>query len=537
VNASPTRLLLVLHGHLPDVTGHGTWPHGVNWLYEAAAETYIPFLRIADQLLAEGTPFCATVGMTPVLCEQLQDERFKRGFRWYLRQRARAAEEDRDRFSAAGDAAMADLAEKWRGHYREVRRDFEEVRGRDLLAEFRRLAEMGVIEPIASAATHGFLPLLPNDRAVERQLDVGLRAHARHFGKPARGIWLPECAYRPTGLWLSPADGRLERRPGIEEFLAARGVSFFFVETHLVKGGVTLPAYGGRVEREDEGQSPYRIHAVRAESGAEVAVFARDPLSSQQVWSGIVGYPGDARYLEFHKKSAPSGHRYWSVTDSKLDLHEKVRYAPETIPAAVESHAEHFVSLLEKVPRFADGAPPVVVAMFDFELFGHWWFEGLGFLREVFRRVSRSETVTTATASAALAALPPVDAISMPPGTWGRNGDFQVWWNGDTVPYWQKVDEAERRMEAFEERRETIPPELFEALERQTLLLQSSDWPFLIDNEAAKDYAEARIAGHYRDFGRLADMAESGNVDSAFLEDLSRRDHLFGPELKSLAAR
>ena len=39
-----TTLVLVLHGHLPDVLGHGSWPHGANWLYEAAAETYVPFL-------------------------------------------------------------------------------------------------------------------------------------------------------------------------------------------------------------------------------------------------------------------------------------------------------------------------------------------------------------------------------------------------------------------------------------------------------------------------------------------------------------
>ena len=38
------RFLLVLHGHIPDVVGHGVWPHGINWLYEAAAETYLPLL-------------------------------------------------------------------------------------------------------------------------------------------------------------------------------------------------------------------------------------------------------------------------------------------------------------------------------------------------------------------------------------------------------------------------------------------------------------------------------------------------------------
>ena len=97
----PVTLVLVLHGHIPDVLGHGTWPHGANWLYEAAAETYQPFLIAVERLLAAGIPVKATVGMTPVLSEQLADERFTRGFDDYLAQRARAAREDEARLSAA----------------------------------------------------------------------------------------------------------------------------------------------------------------------------------------------------------------------------------------------------------------------------------------------------------------------------------------------------------------------------------------------------------------------------------------------------
>jgi 1,4-alpha-glucan branching enzyme len=100
----PTTLVLVLHGHLPDVLGHGTWPHGANWLYEAAAETYLPFLRVAERLLDRGIPLKATVGMTPVLCEQLTDARFGPGFDAYLAQRAVAARADEERPSDVGRA-------------------------------------------------------------------------------------------------------------------------------------------------------------------------------------------------------------------------------------------------------------------------------------------------------------------------------------------------------------------------------------------------------------------------------------------------
>jgi len=35
----------VLHSHLPYCRMAGRWPHGEEWLHEAASETYIPLLE------------------------------------------------------------------------------------------------------------------------------------------------------------------------------------------------------------------------------------------------------------------------------------------------------------------------------------------------------------------------------------------------------------------------------------------------------------------------------------------------------------
>ena len=45
---------LVLHTHLPMVVNHGRWPHGSDWLNEAAFECYLPLLETAHRLVAEG---------------------------------------------------------------------------------------------------------------------------------------------------------------------------------------------------------------------------------------------------------------------------------------------------------------------------------------------------------------------------------------------------------------------------------------------------------------------------------------------------
>ncbi|MCK4597574.1 DUF1957 domain-containing protein, partial [bacterium] len=84
----------VLHAHLPYVLAHGRWPHGMDWLTEAAAETYIPLLDALNELIEAGHSPRITLGLTPVLCEQLADEDFKAEFGDYLTQKIAAAEED-----------------------------------------------------------------------------------------------------------------------------------------------------------------------------------------------------------------------------------------------------------------------------------------------------------------------------------------------------------------------------------------------------------------------------------------------------------
>lgn len=535
----PVSFVLVLHGHLPAVLGHGVWPHGADWLHEAAAETYLPFLAAVSSLDADGVPWKATVGLTPILCEQLRDPRFPRGFRRYVSHRLAAASRDARDFARDGHRGEA-LARAWRAHYEEALALFDALGG-DLVAPFARLADEGKIEPIASAATHGFLPLLPSDAAAERQLDVGLAAHRRHFGRGARGLWLPECATRPAGTLVTPGFGRRVARRDVPSLLAERGVRFTFVETHLVAGRAGRPAYGGSGgvrwnagEPTPTGRTPYAVHRVETEAGS-VAILARDPRSSEQVWSGDVGYPGDPAYLEFHRKAARGGLRYWSVTDAKGPLDGKELYEPVTTAERVASHAVHFCDLLEEsaVAGSAEPSARVVVAMFDFELFGHWWFEGVDFLGAVFRELARrGGRVRPATAWEAVseAGDGPV-AIALPAGSWGKNGDFSVWDNPETKEYWRSVERSEEFCREIAGR----DPRLLPAALRQLLLLEASDWPFLVENGSARDYAERRIEEHSAAVEALAALSgRSGprtREDALLLARLARRDRAFGPEL------
>jgi 1,4-alpha-glucan branching enzyme len=280
-------------------------------LFECAAESYLPLLQVFDRLVAEGISPKVTMGLTPILCEQLAHPEFPGAFTHYLDLRINSAAENREEFTRSGQPELAELAERWREHFLSIKQDFQERYGSDLVGQYRRLQDGGHLEIITSAATHGYLPLLGWDEAVQAQIKQAVRTHTRHFGRPPRGFWLPECAYRPRYAWASPLAeaGPQEPRPrkGVEEFLAENGITYFLVDTATLLGGATAGVYASRFgglqrlwEQMRESYQPgladvtrtpyqtYLVSSVESES-RPVAVYTRDERTGLQVWSGEHG--------------------------------------------------------------------------------------------------------------------------------------------------------------------------------------------------------------------------------------------------------
>jgi 1,4-alpha-glucan branching enzyme len=81
--------------------------------------------------------------------------------------------------------------------------------------------DAGMIEIITCCATHGYLPLLGTDESVRAQVRTAVQTHIRHIGKHPRGIWAPECGYRPAGFWNYPVLRELDRVAGRDSSASA----------------------------------------------------------------------------------------------------------------------------------------------------------------------------------------------------------------------------------------------------------------------------------------------------------------------------
>jgi len=535
------KFTFVLHSHLPYVLNHGKWPHGVDWLNEATCETYIPILNALNELVAEGYSPKISIGISPVLTEQLANSSFKEEFRTYLNDKIEYAQKDQSYFIKTGDNHCLDLAKFWEKFYSSIKSDFENKYNMDIVKAFKKLSDEGYLDIITCGVTHGYFPLLCRDESIQAQVKGAVVTHEKHFGKKPKGIWLPECAYRPKYFWYAPISGSTPLHPymrkGVEEFLSENGIEYFFVDTSLTMGGKTEGIYATRhesipmllhqqehfvAEREiDFEKSPYELYYVDSSQQnyhKPVAIFTRDPETGLQVWSGECGYPGDGLYLDFHKKHFMSGLRYWRVTGSKIDMADKQEYDILPTEKQVELHAHHFSSLIYNILDNyyqQTGKHGIVTAPFDTELFGHWWFEGVNFLKQVMKNILKSNAIELTNAYEALQNQTPSKIIKIPEGSWGEGGHHYIWLNDNTDWTWKHIYDDEYVMhEIANQYADSNDPELIKIVKqaaRELLLLQASDWQFLISTLSAKEYSANRFVNHHNMFNKLVGLADKYN--------------------------
>ena len=213
----PRRLAFVLHAHLPWVLGHGTWPHGEDWLAEAIVHCYLPLLDMADRLAARGRRNLFAFEVTPILAAMLADRRTEAVVERYLTERTKSAWEARRKHP---------LALWWHAEFLRLRAVWDRF-DHNLVSTLARLSELGAVELATSAGTHVYLPLAHTSKLIRLALRTGKEQHRELFGDDPRGCWMPECAYRPGGPWQHPVTGAFEEgRPGNEQFLAEQGMSW-----------------------------------------------------------------------------------------------------------------------------------------------------------------------------------------------------------------------------------------------------------------------------------------------------------------------
>ncbi len=528
---------LVLHTHLPYVRSAGGSAFSEEWLHEAAVETFLPLLQTLYDLKESGVYFRFTLSVSPILGEQLTDPTALTNLDAYLDSKIAAAAQDQAHYSSGTDAneQIRKLAGGYHAHFTRLRSAFQTRFNRDLIGALRRLQDEGFLDLITSAATHAYLPLHQRE-SIQAQLAAAVTTHRRLFGRDPSGIWLPECGYQP----------------GLEALLAQHGLRYFLAETHAITGGApvgiangdvlgpygvikrryTLPAQINPAERPATTFQPYWVADAEGKSSG-VAAIGRNNTAAMQVWGRSLGYPGDFDYREYHKRAGTSALRYWRVTGVNINFGDKDLYHPEWAAMKIDQHAEHFTHVVGDQLRQhhkQTGAVGLVSVHFDGELFGHRWHEGIDWLGKTLRNLATYKDIQMTTIADYVRDYPPTETLALPESSWGYGGAGFIWNNGDTRWMVQAMQAAETRMVAlvaqFPDPSEAERAVLNQA-GRELLLLQSSDWPFLITSGQAREYAIQRFTGHQQRFDALARSLESGGANWDLANQFYQLDRVF----------
>ncbi len=513
-------LSIILHAHLPYVRHpeHESF-FEENWLFEAITECYIPLIKVLDRLQKDNLKFRLTLSLSPTLITMLRDDLLQTRFQNHIIKRIELAEKEIARTRTQPKYQV--LARLYRRFFVDTLATYKAY-DKDLLSAFKKHYAAGNLDLITTAATHGFLPLLNVSKtAVRVQIKVALECFQSNLGFAPSGFWLPECGYYP----------------GLEVELKNAGISYFFTDTHGVMNVSNMPENG--------------VYAPLAcENG--VKVFARDPDSSHQVWSAEEGYPGNEVYREYYSDIgfdgdldyiAPyilddeircnTGIKYHRITKQGQ---EKEVYQPRKAWLKISQDAKDFINnrqqKIEALNAEMDRTP-IVVAPYDAELFGHWWFEGPFWLESVIRLASEKNSAIELISCGDYIKQQTDYQIAAPvASTWGDGGYSSFWINEDNDWIYPFLYQADQEMQKLSKDFSGISVSPFQerALNqalRSLLLAQASDWPFIMKAGTTTEYAKKRITDHLARFNYLHDCIRKNRINERYLMALEIMDHIF----------
>ncbi|MBO8136673.1 MAG: DUF1957 domain-containing protein [Desulfotomaculum sp.] len=515
-------LALVLHAHLPFVRHpEDEFFLEERWLYEAITETYIPLVQVFDRLVRDEVPFKITFSISPPLVCMLNDHLLQQRYVQHLKKMMELAEKEvlRTRNTTFYAAALM-----YRQKMQDAFQTFYHRYNCNLNNAFKKFQDLGVVELITCGATHGYMPFMHRKESIYAQVENAVSIHRKQFGKNPNGIWIPECAYKE----------------GVDEVLKDFNIKFFFTDTHGVLYADRRPRYG--------------VYApIFSPSG--VAVFARDGESSKQVWSANEGYPGDADYREYYRDIGydldeeyiweyihpdgirhNTGFKYHRITGD-VDLADKEPYNPEWAEYKVQLHAGNFMFNREKQIEYLASImdrKPIIVAPYDAELFGHWWYEGPRWLEVLIRKINQNNKNIRLASPMDYLREYPCNQVAKPcESSWGNNGYHYVWLCRENDWIYRHFHEAVDRMIDLANTyisAEGVHKRALNQAARELMLAQASDWAFIMYTGTTVEYAVRRTKTHIHNFLRLYEMIKHNNIDEPWLSSLENRNNIF-PEI------
>ena len=504
-------LAFILHAHLPYVRKNEENSLEEDWLFQAILECYIPLILTLNNSSKENPNNSKlTLSLSPTLLSLLESPKLKSKFPNWINTRIHFLNELSGEHKIASDFLLKTMQNQL---------NFWEECSGNLIEKFKLLSNNGSLDIITCAATHGYLPILrENPETVVGQIKTAIRSHNNILGLNPLGIWLPECAYYEN----------------LDKVLSDSGIRYTVLDGHGILNAKPRPRYG--------------VYAPICSKGG-VAFFGRDSQSTLPVWSSREGFPGDSLYREFHKDlgweiepsklldkgistSRPLGIKYHRITSIDKSLGKKDFYVKNEAERRAQEHAEEYLQqrfYQLKNLTLSSSFKPILIAPFDAELFGHWWYEGPVFIENIIKKAFKYKIKLTHLKDI-LSEKPSLQICEPCPSSWGQGGYHNYWLNDKNswiVPEITKAGDAFIELSSIY-KNDKSKLRLLQQAGRELLLSESSDWSFILRAGTTTELAKERIDRHLERFWKLiSSIREKETINYKFLESIEEEDKIF----------
>ncbi|MEI7772313.1 MAG: 1,4-alpha-glucan branching protein domain-containing protein [Chloroflexales bacterium] len=469
--------------HAPYLRRAGQQPAGEEPLHELIAQGLMPLLDMLGDLQVTGLGPRVAMACSPLLIEQLADPVVQKHFLLWMDERLARRSEDLRRFEVEDDHHGSYLARFYLEWSRQGLHSFVNRYNRNLAQRLRELVAARVIEPLAGAASHAYLPLLGREESARAQIEYGALHTARSLGRP-EGMWLPGSGWRT----------------GIEGAISDVGVRYVVVDP------ASIPP--------DAGPGPVRV------DGRKLIAIAPSEQIARHIWTPELGYVGDPLYRD---PSDPGGYQ-------AIGLGAPQPYDPYHALRRAQEHASHFVSMLVAE---SERRPPadMLLVLLDASLIGATWFEGPTWLQAVMTLCATHPALSLTTPGEHLRGLRPRQHATLLAGSWGEGG-HPPWQSPSSASYWQAIQAAEEEMVQIAAEFPSAEADQERALNqaaRELMLAQTSDWPEALVATGHAGEQRERWQIYLKRFEQLTDMARLAHIGPSDRFLLDQLEELDGP--------